>query len=268
MVAYGSLSFQHCTRITTLAPMRVSLFITCLTDTFYPRSGIALVKVLEHLGCTVDFPQDQTCCGQPMYNNGFHDDTRELAKRMIRIFEDAEYVVTPSGSCAAMVRDYYKDLLEGDHAWEHGCDKLVGKTYEFVEFLTNVLKVDLKSLGVKWEGDATYHYSCHLRGIGVTDEAVQVMNQIDGLDYTPLRKADQCCGFGGTFAMKYPQISGSMVRDKVDCIKETGCSTIISNDAGCTMNISGSCRREGVDIQFKSLAEVIAEGLGLMDPNE
>lgn len=245
--------------------MRVSLFITCLTDTFYPRTGIAVVKVLEHLGCEVDFPAAQTCCGQPMFNNGFHDETRDLARRMIDVFEDAEYVVTPSGSCAAMIRDYYGELLEHDHAYEHACEKLMAKTYEFVEFLVKVLKVDLEKLGAKWDGSATYHYSCHLRGIGVTDEAVQVMRQIDGLSYTPLPKADQCCGFGGTFATKYPQISGSMVRDKVECIASTGCPLVISNDAGCTMNISGSCRREGVDVRFKSLAEVIAEGLGLME---
>lgn len=245
--------------------MRVSLFITCLTDTFYPRTGIAVVKVLEKLGCDVDFPAAQTCCGQPMFNNGFHDDTRDLARRMIRVFSDAEYVVTPSGSCAAMIRDYYRDLLEADPTWAARCDNLVGKTYEFIEFLVNVLKVDLRKYGVKWPGKVTYHYSCHLRGIGVTDEAVRVMRQIDGLEYVPLPKADQCCGFGGTFATKYPAISGAMVRDKADCIKGTGCPTVISNDAGCTMNISGSCRREGVDVGFKSLAEVIAEGMGVME---
>jgi L-lactate dehydrogenase complex protein LldE len=244
--------------------MKVSLFITCLTDTFYPRTGIAVVKVLEHLGCEVDFPLAQTCCGQPMFNNGFHDETRELAKRMIQVFEQSPAVVTPSGSCAAMIRDYYPELFHGDHAWEHDAQALANKTYEFVEFLHKVLKVDLAKLGCKWDGRVTYHYSCHLRGIGMTDEAEQVMKQIDGLDYVPLEKADQCCGFGGTFAMKYPQISGTMVRDKVGCIAATKADTVISNDAGCTMNISGSCRREGQGVGFKSLAEVIAEGLGLL----
>jgi L-lactate dehydrogenase complex protein LldE len=245
--------------------MKVALFITCLTDTFYPRSGIAAVKVLEHLGCEVDFPQQQTCCGQPMYNNGFHDETRELAKRMIEVFRDAEYVVTPSGSCAAMIRDYYADLFHDDPSWETEAKRFAGKVYEFVEFLVKVLKVDLTKSGCEWPGKVTYHYSCHLRGIGITDEAVQVMKQIGKLEYVPLEKADQCCGFGGTFAINYPQISGTMVRDKVNCISKTGAATIISNDAGCTMNISGSCRREKCDIEFKSLAEVIAEGLGLME---
>lgn len=250
--------------------MRVSLFVTCLTDTFYPRTGIAVVKVLEKLGCTVDFPEAQTCCGQPMWNNGFHDDTRQLAKRMIEVFEASDYVVTPSGSCAAMIRDYYGEMFENvhDHAMHDRATKLAGKTYEFIEFLVKVLKVDLRQYGVQWDGRVTYHYSCHLRGIGVTDEAVRVMRQVDGLEYVPLPKADQCCGFGGTFAMKYPDISGAMVRDKVECIRSTDAPTVISNDAGCTMNIAGSCRRAGVDVRFKSLAEVIAEGMGLLQRDD
>lgn len=248
--------------------MKVSLFITCLSDTFYPRTGIALVKVLEHLGCQVDFPQAQTCCGQPMYNNGFHDESRELARRMIQVFENADHVVTPSGSCAAMIRDYYPELFHGDHAWEHDARKFADKTYEFIEYLVKVLKVDLAKLGAQWKGKATYHYSCHLRGIGLTNEAEQIIRQIDGLEYVPLEKSEQCCGFGGTFAMKYPDISGTMVRDKVACIAATGAQTVISNDAGCTMNISGSCRREGAGVAFKSLAEIIAESLGLMERHD
>ncbi|MEX2388478.1 MAG: (Fe-S)-binding protein, partial [Phycisphaeraceae bacterium] len=226
--------------------MKVALFITCLTDTFYPRTGIAVVKVLEKLGCEVVFPEAQTCCGQPMWNNGHHDapgGARDLAKRMTEVFEPYDHVVTPSGSCAAMIRDYYGDMFEDEPAWHGRAKAMADKTYEFIEFLVNVLKVDLREHGVKWEGDVTYHYSCHLRGIGITDEAVRVMKQIDGLNYKPLDKADQCCGFGGTFAMKYPQISGTMVRDKVSCIKATQAPTVVSNDAGCTMNISGSCRR-------------------------
>lgn len=248
--------------------MNVSLLITCLTDTFYPRTGIAVVKVLTHLGCAIDFPDEQTCCGQPLYNNGFEDDARELARRMIRVFESSERVVTPSGSCAAMIRDYYPDLLASDPQYADAARRFADKTFEFVEFLVKVLKVDLAELNVKWPGKATYHYSCHLRGLGMSDEASQLMGQIDRLEYVPMEKVDQCCGFGGTFAVKYPQISGEMVRDKVNCITATGADTVISNDAGCTMNISGACRRAGADVSFKSLAEVIAEGLGLMQPDE
>lgn len=245
--------------------MDVALFITCLTDTFYPRTGIAVVKVLEHLGCRVHFPTAQTCCGQPMYNSGYHSEARALARHMVETFEPFDYVVTPSGSCCAMIRDYYGDLIETDPAWKTGAEGLVRKTYEFVEFLMNVLKVDLKTLGVRWKGTVTYHYSCHLRGLGMTDEATRLMQQIEGLEYLPLEKAEQCCGFGGTFAVKYPQISGAMVRDKVACIRDTGAPIAISNDAGCTMNLSGSCRREGCPVHFMSLAEVIAEGLELLD---
>jgi L-lactate dehydrogenase complex protein LldE len=246
--------------------MRVALFVTCLTDTFYPRTGIAVVKVLEKLGCTVEFPEAQTCCGQPMWNNGFHDETRKLARRMIEVFEDAEFVVTPSGSCAAMVRENFVEAFEnsGEHAWHERAKNLASKTYEFIEFLVKVLNVDLREYAASWPGTVTYHYSCHLRGIGVTDEAVRVMKQVDGLEYRPLPKMDQCCGFGGTFAMKYPAISGTMVRDKVECIRSTGAPVCVSNDAGCTMNIAGACRREDRDVRFKSLAEILAEGMNLL----
>ena len=177
----------------------------------------------------------------------------------------ADYVVTPSGSCAAMIHDYYGQLLGDDPAYKHGVQNLIAKTYEFVQFLVHVLKIDPRHLGVKWRGTVTYHYSCHLRGIGVTDEAIQILRAIDGVEYIPLEKMDQCCGFGGTFAVKYPQISGAMVRDKVECIRATRAHTVVSNDVGCTMNIAGACRRAGVDVNFKSLAEILAEGLGLMD---
>lgn len=251
--------------------MDVSLFVTCLTDTFYPRIGIALVKVLEHLGCRVAFPQEQTCCGQPLYNNGYHADARELARRMIQVFEHSEYVVTPSGSCAAMVRDYYGELLAADPAHRHGAKALTAKTYDFLEFLVKVLKVDLTELGIRWPGRVTYHFSCHLRGLDMDpmrSDTECMLKNVEGMDYTRLDKIDLCCGFGGTFAMKYPQISGAMVKDKVDCIRKTGAQTVVSNDAGCTMNISGSCRRQGLDVEFIHVAEVIAEGLGLMDSSK
>ncbi len=239
--------------------------MTCLTDLFYPRAAIAAVKVLERLGCEVTFAEAQTCCGQPMWNNGFADEARALARRMAHVFADASYVVTPSGSCAAMIRDYYGEMFERDAAARAEAERLAGKTYEFVEFLVNVLRVNLRDHGATWPGRVTYHYSCHLRGIGVTDEAVRLMDQIAGLEFVPLEKAEQCCGFGGTFAMKYPEISGSIVRDKVACIRETRAPVVVSNDAGCTMNLSGSCRREGVGVRFTSLSEVIAESLGLLE---
>lgn len=245
--------------------MRVSLFITCLGDSYFPRAGIAAVKVLERLGCAVDFPEAQTCCGQPMHNNGFASEARALAARMIRVFEASEYVVTPSGSCAAMIRDYYASLFAGDPQMTATAQAFAGKTFEFAEFLVKVLNVDLSAMGVRWDGRATYHYSCHLRGIGVTNETPRLLNQIQGLQLTPLENAEQCCGFGGTFATKYDQISAAMARDKVACIRASGASTVVSSEPGCTMNIAGACRRAGHTVAFKSLAEIIAEGMGLLD---
>ncbi|QQE10472.1 (Fe-S)-binding protein [Planctomycetota bacterium] len=248
--------------------MKVALFVTCLADNFYPRTGIAVVKILEHLGCEVLFPQNQTCCGQPQWNNGFADETRSLAKKMIQVFEGYDFVVTPSGSCAAMIREHYEEAFEDMPDWKRRAKDLSDRTYEFIEFLIKVAKIDLREFGAKWEGDVTYHYSCHLRGLGMTDEAVQLLKQIDGARFHPMEKYNQCCGFGGTFAMKFPEVSGEMARDKVSCIEQSGADVVVVNDSGCSMNIEGTCRREGVDKKFMSLAELIAESLGLLEPVE
>src|SRR5579884_2028648 len=241
----------------------VALFITCLTDQFYPQVGVAVTKVLEKLGCRVGFPPDQTCCGQPFFNNGFHDEARPLARRMIRLFEPYEYVVTPSGSCCAMVREQYSHLLHDDPHWAEPMNRLVARTYEFVEFLDKVLRVDLKDLSLPREESITYHYTCHLRGLGVKDEGVRLLKRLANVDFRPMEKTDQCCGFGGTLATKYPAISGAIVEDKVQCIAATGARTLVCNDAGCTMNISGMCHRDGLPVQTKHIAELIAEAMGL-----
>ncbi len=248
--------------------MTVALFITCLTESFYPRAGVAVVKVLEHLGHDVAFPRAQTCCGQPMYNNGHHDEARTLARRMVRVFDGYEHVVTPSASCAAMLREHAPRLFEAGTPERRAADDLASRTREFVEFLVNVEKLDVGKLAPRWEGAATYHYSCHLRDLGMTDEALRVAGAVEGLSLTPLDRADQCCGFGGTFATSYPQISGGMVADKVARIRATGAGTVISNEAGCTMNMAGACRRAGHEVAFRSLAEILAEGLGLLPRDE
>jgi L-lactate dehydrogenase complex protein LldE len=243
--------------------MHVALFITCLNDQFYPHVGVAVTKILEHFGCRVSFPQEQTCCGQPFYNNGLHSEAKELAKRMVEIFEPYDYIVTPSGSCCAMVREHFPHLLHHDHAWEHGMQKVCSHTYEFVEFLDKVLKVDFKKFQLPEPRRVTYHYTCHLRGIGVKDEGVRLLQQIGNVDFQPMEKTDQCCGFGGTFAVKYPAISGAIVEDKVKCIGATGAPTVVCNDAGCTMNISGMCHRQGMDTGVRHIAELMAEAMGL-----
>jgi L-lactate dehydrogenase complex protein LldE len=243
--------------------LNVALFITCLTDQFYPQVGIAVTKILEHYGCHVSFPAAQTCCGQPFFNNGFHAEAADLARRMIGIFEGYDYVVTPSGSCCAMVREQYHELLHADPMFNAHMDKLVSRTYEFVEFLDKVLKVDLSKLTLPATTPITYHYTCHLRGIGVKDEGVRLLKQVGNVDFRPMEKTDQCCGFGGTFAVKYPAISGAIVDDKVKCIAKTEATTLICNDAGCSMNISGMCHREGVNVKTRHFAEVMAEAMGI-----
>jgi L-lactate dehydrogenase complex protein LldE len=243
--------------------MKVALFITCLTDQFYPHVGVAVTKILEHFGCTVAFPAAQTCCGQPFFNNGFHDEARPLARRFVEIFEPYEYVVTPSGSCCAMVREQFEQLLKDDHAYEHGLHHVIPRTYEFVEFLDKVLKVDFSQFKLPSSESITYHYTCHLRGIGVKDEGVKLLQQIGGVDFKPMEKTDQCCGFGGTFAVKYPAISGAIVEDKANCIAATGASSVICNDAGCTMNIAGMLHRRAQPQKVRHIAELMAEAMGL-----
>lgn len=243
--------------------MNVALFITCLTDQFYPHVGIAVTKVLEQFGCKVSFPQAQTCCGQPFFNNGYHDEARDLARKWVEVFEPYEYVVTPSGSCCAMVREQFEVLLKDDHAYHHGFEHIRPRTYEFVEFLDKVLKVDLSKYKLQSPESITYHYTCHLRGLGVKDEAVRLLQQMGNVEFKPLEKTDQCCGFGGTFAVKYPAISGAIVEDKANCVAATGAKTLICNDAGCSMNISGMLHRRGQETRVKHIAEVLADAMGL-----
>ena len=241
----------------------VALFITCLTDQFYPHVGVAVTKILEQFGCGVSFPKAQTCCGQPFFNNGFHPEAKELAKRFIEVFEPFDYIVTPSGSCCAMVREQFHQLFQGDADWEKRMHTTVSRTFEFVEFLHKVLRVDLSKFKLPEKRDVTYHYTCHLRGIGVRDEGVRLLRQLGNVEFKPMEKTDQCCGFGGTFAVKYPAISGAIVEDKVHCIAQTNARDLVCNDAGCSMNIAGMCHREKVLTRVVHLAELIAEAMGI-----
>lgn len=241
----------------------VALFITCLTDQFYPQVGLAVTRILEHFGCRVHFPEQQTCCGQPFFNNGFHDQARDLAKRMIELFEPYPYIVTPSASCCAMVRCHFPQLFAGDHAWESGCHRLATRTFEFVEFLDQVLKVDFGRLKLPQPQTVTYHYNCHLRLLGIRDQAERVLKQIGNVRFCPLERAEQCCGFGGAFAVKYPAISTAIVEDKIKCLTATEASLTVCNDAGCTLNISGMGHRHGLNTRLCHIAELIAEALGI-----
>jgi L-lactate dehydrogenase complex protein LldE len=245
--------------------MNVSLFVTCLTDLFSPQVGLATVEVLEHFGCKVDFPEDQTCCGQPQFNNGYAAEARPLAERMIRVFKHSTYVVTPSGSCCSMIREHYPILFANDPKWEADALAFVAKTYEFVEFLTKILKVDVSNLKLPEQTKVTYHYTCHNRGLGIPGPAgagaINMIKSLGNASFIPLNKAEQCCGFGGTFAVKYPDISGGIVRDKVENGNTTGASLMIVNDAGCSMNIGGACHRYGARFKPTHLAELLAAAI-------
>jgi L-lactate dehydrogenase complex protein LldE len=243
----------------------VALFVTCLTDQFYPQVAVAVTKILEHFGCAVEFPATQTCCGQPFFNNGYSPEAASLARRFVETFENYDYIVTPSGSCCAMIREFYPTLLENDGAYGDAMRKVVGATREFVEFLTDVLKVDLRELTLPSARKLTFHYTCHSRALGLTDQCVKLLKQIGNVDFVPLEKTDQCCGFGGTFAVKYPAISGAIVADKVANIRKSAADAVICNEAGCTMNIAGMCHREQVKTPVVHFAEVLADALGLDD---
>ena len=229
--------------------------ITCLGDVLRPQTGQATVRLLRRLGHEVDFPRDQTCCGQPHFNSGFADHAREQAKHTLRVFAGEQQVVVPSGSCAAMVKLEYPHLFEGDAEWHPRAKQLAARTFELADFLVNQLRVT--DVGARFEGKVTYHYACHLRGLGLAGEAETLIRHVAGATLLPLARQDQCCGFGGSFSVRYPQVSGAMVGDKVNCILRTEADAVVSTDAGCLMNIGGRLRRQERPVEVLHLAELL-----------
>lgn len=235
--------------------MKISLMITCLGDVLRPATGQATVRLLRRLGHEVEFPRDQTCCGQPHFNSGFSDLAREQAKHTLRVFAGPNLVVVPSGSCAAMVKIEYPLLFEGDAEWHAQATDLAGRTYELADFLVNRLGVT--DVGARYDGKIAYHYACHLRGLGLSGEVETLIRHVAGATLLPLNRQDQCCGFGGSFSVRYPQVSGAMVKDKVGCILATGADAVVSTDAGCLMNIGGRLRREEKPVEVLHIAELL-----------
>lgn len=246
--------------------MRIALFITCLTDQFLPRAGVAATLVLEALGHTVDFPPLQTCCGQPMFNNGAHGEARDLARRFALVFEAYEHIVTPSGSCAAMVRRHFPHLCPD----EHRVLNVARRTREFCEFLTSELGIGAHEIRRRCvrplRTSVAVHTSCHQRSLGLLNQADSLLSGIAGLEAVAMDHDDQCCGFGGTFAVKQPELSAAMVGDKVRSIQRAGADQLVSGDAGCLLNIAGACRHAGISVRPQSAAELIAESWGLIEP--
>ncbi len=236
--------------------IQASLFVTCIVDQLYPRVGVSAVRVLRRLGVAVDFPADQTCCGQPLYNSGFTRQARRLAERTLRSFEESQYVVVPSGSCAAMLRVFYRELFAGYPEWEVAVERLADRVYEFSEFLVKV--VGVTDVGATYPATATYHSGCHLlRELEVREEPVQLLKQVSELELSPLPQADTCCGFGGTFSVKYPHISEGMLEDKIGNVRATGAGTLVSCDMSCLMHIGGGLSRQGNPVAVRHIAEIL-----------
>jgi L-lactate dehydrogenase complex protein LldE len=235
--------------------MKVSLFATCLVDLFQSNVGIATVELLEKLGCEIDFPESQVCCGQPAYNSGYTKESKEAMKRMIDTFEHADFVVSPSGSCAYMFHEY-PHIFKNDPVWEIKAKNLAAKTYELTQFIVDVLRIE--DVGARFEGKATYHTSCHMtRLLGVREAPITLLKNVKGLILTELPGKEQCCGFGGTFSVKMMPISEQMVDEKVCHIEVTAADYLIGADAGCLMNIGGRIDRKGKPVKVLHIAEVL-----------
>ncbi len=236
---------------------RIGLFVTCLVDLFRPSVGFAAVKLLEDAGCRVEVPRAQTCCGQPAYNSGDRRDAAAIARQTIAAFEGFDYVVAPSGSCAAMIKEHYPALLQDDPDWQARAETLSGRTHELVSFLTDVLKVD--SVTASYSARATYHDSCSgLRELKVRAQPRQLLASVAGLELAELPEGEACCGFGGTFCVKYPAISNEMVSAKADCIESTGAELLLAGDLGCLLNMAGKLKRRGSKVRARHVAEVLA----------
>ena len=236
--------------------MRVSLFITCLVDQLFPGVGTATARLLRRHGCEVEFPSAQTCCGQPAFNSGYPREARAVALGLLEAFDDAEYVVSPSGSCAGIVRHYYEELFAGEQRSQERARTFAAKTYEFSQFMVNVLGVC--DVGATCPHLVTMHPSCHgSRLLGAKDEPRILLESVRGIQLAALPYAQDCCGFGGTFAVKMSGVSGAMVAEKVDHVIETGAEYLVSTDMGCLMNIAGHLKRRGHGTKAIHLAEFL-----------
>lgn len=242
--------------------MKVSLFITCLCDAMFPRVGEAVAHILARYGVQLDFPKAQTCCGQAAFNSGFWDEARATAKTLLEPFEDSDFVISPSGSCTGMIHHYYPKLFEHDPVMLEKANRLKEKTYEFSQFLVRVMGVE--DVGAVFPHKVTYHPSCHgSRLLGIREEPIRLLRNVRGLELVDLPHAEDCCGFGGTFAVKMPEISGAMVDEKTQHVLETGAEYLVGTDLACLMNISGNLMYKGKPVKVLHLAELLVEGVKL-----
>ena len=244
---------------------RVALFVTCLVDLYRPTVGFAAIRLLENAGCLVEVPPVQTCCGQPAYNTGDRATARDLARAVIDAFGGYDYVVAPSGSCAGMISHHYPALFEDDPQYRAKAAVLAERTHELVSFLRDVRGV--AAVAARYEDSVTYHDSCSgLRELGVKAQPRALLASVKGLSLTEMADPEICCGFGGTFCVKYPDISTRMVSDKCADIAATGAGTLLAGDLGCLLNMAGRLKREGVPVKVRHVAEVLAGMTGEVPP--
>jgi len=235
---------------------RVALFVTCLVDLFRPSVGFAAVKLLEQAGFSVDVPAAQTCCGQPAYNSGDRENAQAIARNTIQAFEGYDYIVAPSGSCGGMLNCHYPELLADDPKWAARAVAFAARSYELTQFLVEVAKLRLDTT---FPARATYHDSCSsLREMGVKRQPRELLGQVKDLQLSELAETEACCGFGGTFCVKFPDISNSMVERKTADITASGADTVLAGDLGCLMNIAGKLKRQGSPVKVRHVAEVLA----------
>jgi L-lactate dehydrogenase complex protein LldE len=233
------------------------LFVTCIVDQVFPQVGIAITEVLERLGFEVHFPEAQTCCGQPAFNSGYADEARTIAHHFLNVFRDSEYIIVPSGSCASMISHHFADIFENNPKLLAEVHALEPRVWEFSRFLLEVAGVE--DVGARFDGIVTYHDSCHaLRELRIKAGPRKLLAKVRGLTLAEMDVAEECCGFGGTFSVKFPEVSGAMGRTKIDSIQKTGASTVVSIDSSCLMQLQGVIDRAGLPIRTLHLAEVLA----------
>jgi L-lactate dehydrogenase complex protein LldE len=239
--------------------MRISLFVPCLVDQFFPQIAVSTVRILRRLGVEVTYPEAQTCCGQPAFNMGYHNEAKKLAERFVEIFADAEYIVTPSGSCASMVRVFYP-TLPFHKDLELSLENVRKRTFELSEFLVDILKVT--DIGAVFSGRVTYHDSCHLlRELNVKDPPRLLLRSVKGIEFIESEESNACCGFGGSFSVKFPEISTAMVEEKVKSIQKTGAQYVVAGDTGCLMQIGGMLQRRRIPVKTMHIAEFLDRGI-------
>ncbi len=237
----------------------ITLFIQCLVDTLYPEVGDALVRVFDRLGMALAYPEGQTCCGQPAFNSGYRREAAAIARRFIELFEAAEVIVCPSGSCVAMVRHHYPELFQDDPAMQARAVAIGKRTFEFTQYLVDVLGIT--DLGAVFPATVTYHDSCHLaRILGIRHQPRQLLGQVRGLQLVEMDNADTCCGFGGTFSVNYPEISLALADEKIVQIERSGADTVVGCDVSCLMQIRGRMARQKKTIRVLHIAQVLAAG--------